>query len=304
MVRGREPGIAPMKLWAVLLIAAILAGLGVLAVNDRNSAPPPEPIANKAFKSTPDERAPATLWAVGDGADGGSAAKRLARRIAAGQPDRLLYLGDVYETGSAEDFRDRFATVYGSLVSRIAPTPGNHEWPRHDVGYDPYWQRETGAATPPWYRFRIGGWEILSLNSEAPHDPGSAQVQWLRRTVDAPGTCRLAFWHRPRFSAGRHGDQDDVAPLWDALAGRATLVLSGHDHNLQRFPPVDGVTELVAGAGGRERYQLDDDDPRPVFANDDVEGALRIELRPGAADLAFVASDGAILDRSSVSCSS
>ncbi len=243
------------------------------------------------------------MWAVGDGADGGAAARAVARRIAAGRPDRVLFLGDVYPDGTASDFRGRFRSVYGSLARRTAPTPGNHDWPNHDVGYDPYWRSVTGAATPPWYAFRVGGWEVLSLNSEAPHGADSAQLRWLRaRLRSDTGTCRLAFWHRPLHSAGLHGDQHDVAPLEDALVGHAALVLNGHDHDLQRFRPARGIVSLVVGAGGHGRYGVNSGDPRLAFANDSVYGALRMRLQPRRATLEFVAADGKSLDQSSVGC--
>lgn len=242
------------------------------------------------------------IWAVGDGADGGGAARAVGRRIAADRPDRLLYLGDVYERGSPADFQTNYESTFGALADVTAPTPGNHEWPAHLEGYDPYWKAKTGAPTPPWYSFRIGGWRVLSLNSEAPHDNGSAQLRWLRNEMSkASGTCTLAFWHRPLMSAGKHGDQADVAPLWNALRGKASVVLNGHDHDLQRMRPRDDIVELVAGAGGKSLYGLDDD-PRRAFGDDRRDGALRLELRPGLAKLSFVSTDGAVLDRSSVPC--
>jgi hypothetical protein len=286
---------------ATLIVVVVAGGLAVSRYGPR-TAPPPTPVANRAFTSPPSPTAPAVVWAVGDGADGGDAAQRLAQRIAADRPARLLYLGDVYERGSSEDFREGYGTVYGPLAAATAPTPGNHEWPAHRDGYDPYWRARTGTATPPWYSFRIGGWRILSLNSEAPHGTGSAQLAWLRRELrrDA-GTCALAFWHRPLQSAGRHGDQDDVAPLWDALRGKASLVINAHDHDSQRFRARDGIVEYVAGAGGKSRYGLGDD-PRLAFGDDEHDAALRLELRGGAATLAFVSSEGDILDRSTVTC--
>lgn len=244
------------------------------------------------------------MWAVGDGADGSDRARAVARRIAGDHPARVLYLGDVYERGSASDFRNGYDTVYDRLARITAPTPGNHDWPTHVEGYDPYWKAQTGAATPPWYAFRLGGWRIISLNSEAPHDRGSAQLDWLASELrHGGGTCTLAFWHRPLQSAGRHGDQADVAPLSEPLRGHARLVANGHDHDLQRLRRKDGITELVAGAGGRSHYGLDGSDRRVAFGDDQRYGALRIALRPGGARLAFVAADGTVLDRSRVACS-
>ena len=292
-----------LRWWSMLLLAAVFAGLIAIARHERAAAPPPQPVPNHAFTDARSARSPAIVWAVGDGADGSAAAQEVAGVIAADKPARVLYLGDVYERGSRGEFRSHFATVYGELAKRTAPTPGNHDWPAHLDGYDPYWRTVTGAPTPPWYAFDIGGWRILSLNSEAPHDPGAPQLRWLRRQLeDNSRACTLAFWHRPRYSAGKHGDQRDVAPLWNAVRGHATLVVNGHDHNLQRLRPRDGITEIIAGAGGHSRYSLDPEDPRLAFATDDVDGALRLELRPGRAGLSFVAVDGSVLDSTNVRC--
>ena len=289
---------------AIALIAvALLAGAAVLAYAVPRSAPPPHPVANRAFVSPAAPNRPAVVWAVGDGADGSDGARAVARRIAADRPNRVLYLGDVYDHGSAEDFRAHYDSVYGSLAGITAPTPGNHDWPSHPDGYDRYWRRQTGAPTPPWYQFRIGGWRVISLNSEAPHDRSSEQMRWLESVLRrGHGTCTLAFWHRPLQSAGSHGDQDDVAPLWNALRGRATLIVNGHDHDLQRLRPSDGLTELVTGAGAHNRHDLDSADRRLAFADDQHSGALRLYLRPGGAQLSFVSSDGVVLDRFSTTC--
>ena len=244
----------------------------------------------------------AVVWAVGDGADGGDNAKGLARRIAAARPTLFLYLGDVYSRGLASEFRDHYATVYGGLAPRTAPTPGNHDWGHHLSGYDSYWRGVTHTPPPAFYSYTLAGWHFLSVNSEAPHDPESSQVRWLAGQVRARGTCTIAYWHRPRFSAGSHGDQKDVAPLWDTLRGHASIVLSGHDHDMQRFRPTDGIVEFVVGSGGHGRYAVDRGDQRLAFANDADYGALRLDLRPGRAAWAFVAADGRTLDYGALTC--
>jgi hypothetical protein len=63
-----------------------------------------------------------------------------------------------------------------------------------------------------------------------------------------------------------------------------------------------GSTELVAGAGGRGRYPIDDGDPRLVWGDDSVYGALRLTLRPGRADFAFAVTGGRVLRSGSVAC--
>ena len=109
--------------------------------------------------------------------------------------------------------------------------------------------------------------------------------------------------HRPRFNAGVHEEEErDVNPLWRALRGRAAILLSGHDHDLQRFRRVSGTVQLVIGAGGRERYDVDEGDGRLAFSDDSRDGALRMRLNPGVARLSIVAADGDVLDRSTVRC--
>ena len=246
----------------------------------------------------------ATVWAVGDGANGSAPSKAVAAMVARDDPARFLYLGDVYPAGSAAAFRRAYDPVYGRLARRTAPTPGNHDWGLRAQGYFPYWKRKLGRSVPSWYTFTLGGWQILSLNSEAPHGPGSPQLAWLHRQLAAPGTCRLAFWHRPHYSAGTvHGDAPDTAPLWDALQGHATLVLNGHEHDLQRFAPRDGMVEIVAGAGGNGHYALKGGVSGLTFGDATHYGAARMDLQPGSAHVTLVAAGGKQLDAVDVPCS-
>jgi hypothetical protein len=296
---GRSRHVTRTRLLAFVIVGVIaVAAVAVVFAADRSGPP----IQRPSGEYVPSMRgSSAVLWAVGD-ADGSANAKAVAGRIARSRFDRLLYVGDVYESGTAEEFRTNYDAIYGRFARKTAPTPGNHEWGNRGTGYEPYWRRKRGMP-PAYYTFRAGGWRILSLNSEAPHGTDSAQVRWLKRQVRDRGTCRLAFWHRPRFSAGQHGDQSDTATLWNPLRGKATLVLGGHDHDMQRFAPVDGLTQFVTGAGGRHHYALGNDtEGHLAFGDDEVYGALRIALRPGRANLSFVAADGRVLDRHTVTC--
>lgn len=233
------------------------------------------------------------VWAVGDG-DGSSQSATLVRTIEAARPERFLYLGDVYPSGTAGDFARNYTSTFGRLRAITSPTPGNHDY---GPGYFNYWHK------PSYYSFRIGGWQILSLNSETAHGARSRQLRWLRARVRGGGTCRLAFWHRPRYSAGAvHGDQRDVAPFWRVLRGHARLVLGGHEHDSQRFRRVAGITELVAGAGGHGLYPLRRGHRGLAFGNATDFAALRLRLRPGAATYAFVTAGGRVLDSGRVRC--
>ena len=248
-------------------------------------------------------RSAAVVWAAGDAADGGPGAKAVAQLVERGHPDLFLYLGDVYPEGDAEAYAHSYAPAFGALAARTAPTPGNHDWPEQSVGYSPYWTRERGQPPPLYYSFSAGGWRILSLNSEIPSGPGSPQLRWLERQVRGPGDCRIAFWHRPRFSAGTvHGDSPSVDVLWRTLQGHAKLVLNGHEHDMQRMRPRQGLVELVDGAGGHSLYGLRPGYPGLEFGNRDQFGAIRLDLRPASAEAAFISISGQTLDRTRVRC--
>jgi hypothetical protein len=274
------------------LVAAAAAALAVAAVASAG-APTPHP--------SQDERA--VVWAAGDVATAGVRADRVAALVRRGEPDRFLYLGDVYETGTAGEFRRWYHPRFGRLARITAPTVGNHEWDRRFQGYYPYWYRRKGQRLAPWFKTQIAGWEILSLNSQAQHGTDSAQLSWLRAALEGPGDCRIAFWHRPRYSEGAYGGAGYLNPFWTALAGHARIVLNGHDHNLQRHAPQLGMVEYVVGAGGRGRYKLHRGPSTMVWGTDRFDGALRMVLTPGRALLEFRAPSGRLLDRSRATCS-
>lgn len=285
-----------LPLIAVLPALAACAGSGppsTQAVAPTGSASPARvPSAAAAPKNR------ARIWAVGDGANGAHAAD-VVKLIARGHPDRLLYLGDVYPMGTRAGFAG-YARDYGKLAAITEPTIGNHDWPDRDTGYFPYWRRVHGSA-PEWYTFNAGGWQVIELNSQT--DRRAEQLSWLHRQLRARGTCRIAFWHRPRFSAGPHGDNTDMNPYWQALQGHARLVISGHDHNMQRFAPRAGLIQIVSGAGGFTHYAISRSHPGLAFADNSHWGALRIDLSPGRASIAFVATTGTVLDSQVLNCS-
>ena len=279
---------------AAAAVVVALAGAAAASAGGAGSADRPAPAPAQAER--------ALVWAAGDVATPGVRADRIAALVRRARPDRFIYLGDVYETGTAADFRRSYHPRFGRLARVTDPTIGNHEWDNRFKGYYRYWAGRKGHLLPPWFKTEIAGWELISLNSQAPHGIESPQVHWLRSALERPGDCRIAFWHRPRYSEGAYGGAPDLNPLWNTLSGHARIVLSGHDHNLQRHERQRGLVQYVVGAGGRPRYKLHGGPSTMVWGTDKREAALRMVLKPGRALLEFRAPSGRLLDRSFERC--
>ena len=292
-----SPGRRTLAIASAVLVVGLLATLAAVALAQ---APDGEAVRPAGGFSGPTAESSATIWAVGDAAAPTEGAKKVARLVNAEPLDRFLYLGDVYEDGSREEFERHYAPLYGDIMDRTLPTPGNHDARSFDEGYVPFWRQVSNGPVPSHYTEQVAGWKIVSVNSE--EGAGDKQVRWLQEEMAGPGTCRLAVWHAPRYSAGKHGDSDSVEALWSAVEGQAALVLNAHDHNMQRMRPREGTVGLIAGSGGNDLYPLRGDDPRLAWGDDRHYGALRLRLQPGRADWAFVSAAGDELDSGTLRC--
>ena len=125
-------------------------------------------------------------------------------------------------------------------------------------------------------------------------EASSAQVRWLKadHAANDDKRCTLAYMHQPRFSSGvKHGNTYYVKSLWEALheAG-AEVVLSGHEHNYERFAPQKpggradperGIRQFVVGTGGgKGLYPILDPLANSEVHNDETYGVLKLTLRP------------------------
>lgn len=107
-----------------------------------------------------------------------------------------------------------------------------------------------------YYARSVGDVQVLVLDS---NDVGATQTAWLRRTLAASrARWRIAAFHHPPYTCGGHEGSTSVQRAWVPLFARygVRLVLSGHDHNYQRFAPRRRVTFVVDGGGGAGLYAL------------------------------------------------
>ncbi len=233
-----------------------------------------------------------------------SGAADTAATVAAGlaqDPEAVvLALGDLtYPNGAKKEFTDCYAPTWGRFKDRTWPAPGNHEY--YTPGAKPYFEWWGARAGRGYYSFELGTWHIISLDSNLAPAQHAAQLDWLRADLAAhPARCTLAYWHHPLYSSGGHGSIPKMRDAWQLLyAAGAELVLSGHDHDYERFAPQDadgrldpthGIRQFVVGTGGAY--------PTPFLltvAHSEVRdsnrtGVLRLRLYTGGYGWEFIES--------------
>ena len=235
--------------------------------------------------------------------------------ILAAAPAAFLPLGDnQYPDGTLAQYRGSYHPSYGRLKATTSPTPGNHEYNTSGAaGYFDYFGTAAGLRSKAYYSFDVGAWHVVSLNSERDIAAAGVQLTWLKNDLAAAkNPCTMAILHKPRFSSGEHGDDAAMKPFVDALvAGRAELLLAGHDHHYERFAPQTGdgsasstgVTEIVTGTGGKSLYDVNRVAANSVSRSHSGFGWLKLTLHPTSADVRYVPVAGnTFSDQKTIAC--
>jgi acid phosphatase type 7 len=266
-----------------------------VASTERGRDSPPSPAANPAV----------TIMGAGDVAGDQQDAASTADLIRAADPHAVFTTGDnAYPDGSQSAYAERYDPTWGSLKDRTHPTPGNHEYrTRGATGYTSYFGVENVTNSVDggvYYAWDVGnGWRAYAVNTEV--STSGAQLTWLREDVAAhPGQHYILYGHRPRYTSGEHPPSEDICPLWDALAdtGGLEIVLSGHNHQYERFAPMDcagqaspqGARSFVVGSGGNGLYAFPKTASGSEFRNNSDYGVLELALYENSYDWEFIAS--------------
>ena len=243
------------------------------------------------------------------------------------------------------DYESYFGTTYGTFVTQgiFMQVRGNHDIQSEGSYTDFDGQvHETGAAYWDYfgedahmfnidgkkltdYSYDLGTWHIVAL------DQLSGNLH--QRTLDflttdlafhSSSTCQMVYWHVPTYSSGAaHGDKTSLIPLNQVeYAAGVDIQLNGHDHDYQRFFPINpdgvrddelGITTFIVGIGGEDSstgFQTSIAqaasavylDTFPPDAGHAI-GVVQFTLHAGSADyILYDANDGSILDQGTVVC--
>ena len=214
--------------------------------------------------------------------------------------DAFISVGDsIYPEAETKYFEAAWTTPFGWVDEAeipVIPALGNH-----DV--------EDGSSAEvidffdmpgPWYDRTIKGVRFIVLNS---NDVSNEQTEWLRRTISKDqGRWTIVIVHKPPYDCGKYDGTSEVRDEWvPEFRERADMVLSGHDHNYQRFAPLEGVTYVITGGGGDSFYGLDDEctpeTPPRLAGNDSLHHFVVVRASQTKLDVLTIGADGSIIDR-------
>ena len=221
----------------------------------------------------------------------------------------VFVLGDnAFPDGSAEAYATCYEPSWGRHKARTYAALGNHEYNTGGAaGSFDYFGSRVGPRDLGYYSFDLGNWHVIVLNvndftvdSLVPFS-GTDQDRWLEADLAANRKkCTLAMWHSPRFfSSDTPGWNSNlyVRPVWDRLyAAGVDLVVNGHQHHYERFPPLTpagvrddarGIREFNAGTGGESSAVPVAIAPHSE-ALTDAFGVLKLTLDNGSYSWEFV----------------
>lgn len=236
---------------------------------------------------------------------------RTADLVMALDPTAAFASGDnVYNSGTLAQYNERYHPNWGRFKELTLPVPGNHEyWTTGAAGYFDYFNgvgEQTGPAGERgngWWSVDVGDWHVIGLNTRSAGTSTSAQLAWLDADLAAnTKPCTAAIFHHPLVSVGEYTGYSGVKPLWDRLyAAKADLVIVGHDHNYQRYAPMDGsqvaredgLVQLIVGTGGANLYTTLRTHPLLRTSQASAMGVLALTLSPLGYEGRFVPVPGA-----------
>ena len=291
--------------------AFAFAAAAALAQPPEPSPAPPAAATAPAPDAKPSDDEGVVFIGAGDIANcdapiNGSGARATAAIIDRMPAAVVFTTGDhAYQHGNAKEFHDCYDTTWGKFKDRTHPAVGNHDLiTENGKPYYDYFGEAAGKRGDGYYSYEVGAWHVIALNSAIPARKGSDQLKWLHDDLEKHDKtdCVLAYWHIARYSSGAHGSDPLMADAWKMLYdAHADVVLSSHDHDYERFAPMDdkgrpdpehGIREFVVGMGGGGVYEFKKTAPNSEVRNNKSYGVLKLTLRPGKYDWEFLRALG------------
>jgi hypothetical protein len=263
---------------------------------------------------------------VGDTGNGSLTQFQLANAMAQTEADLVMHCGDIVYPDFTYGLEDtRCLSVYRQQM-RSVPfffVMGNHEMQNGLLGTAYletfYLPTNNVFGSEHFYSFDHGDAHFVALYM--PHfvpapemdayklEEGSAQYSWLTNDLaSSTKPWKFLFLHHPLATSGSHReDRNNGTVLFDwqilqnllvPVAKRygAQAIFSGHDHDYERFNPINGVQLIVAGAGSSELHGITDG--RDVASSQffSVPSFCKVTIAGDTLSLQAIATNGTVID--------
>ncbi len=180
-------------------------------------------------------------------------ASQLIKRYKESPYQAVLLLGDnIYPDGNIKKHgKAYFTDLYASLIDesvQFIVALGNH-----DVLAGHQDDQKRFFKMPGYYyqvHKPVVDFFVIDSNRFEKDD---VQQRWLSNALQASkAPWKVVMGHHPIYSSGEHGLNAGLRKTLEPILvkGKADLYLAGHDHEYERFQPVQGVQHLVSGGGG------------------------------------------------------
>lgn len=235
VVKAGVAGLAPTHLYCYQVFSGDIA-LTELAPLSTAAAPHPDDAIR--------------FVALGDTGTGGPAQLAIMKWISAQPFELMLFLGDIaYSSGTAAQLQNKFFTVYRNFLRFVPvyPTLGNHE--RRTREGRPYFEAFVLPEPERYYSFDWGNVHFVAIDTT---QRDSKQLTWLDEDLaknKLPWV--IVFGHHPMYTNSMRGPQLWIRRAFSKILTdhKVDLVLTGHEHQYERFK-VAGVNYIVSGGGG------------------------------------------------------
>ncbi|MGD9533019.1 MAG: metallophosphoesterase [Candidatus Nitrosocosmicus sp.] len=226
-----------------------------------------------------------------------SIGKDTVDNIAAHKPQLVLFLGDLSYKTSQDCFFDNSKELENN--SKVLVTVGNHD--RSSLSE---LSKHYGIPSEGYYTYtftddaNITGL-IIVMNTEKDFERGSEQYEYVKDNLENSSSYdyKIIISHRNFISCKCVHSPDVDYTIYQDLFKKygVSLVLSGHNHNYQRFAPIDNVTYIVNGLGGKEVYNLknaDEYNKKFKFESkfNDASGYLDLNITKGKINGKFISN--------------
>lgn len=294
---------------------AVVVGVAVRAAMGANlaaAAPDFAPRGASGIPSTIEAESAETFAVIGDFGSGSNDAKAVADLVRSWGPDWIVTVGDNnYPEGRADTIDPNIGQYYhdyigsydgaygnGAAENRFYPALGNHDWITKEAA--PYLAYFELPGNERYYEVARGPVRFFFLNSN-PGEPDGAdvrskQAKWLHASLArAVEPWKIVVCHHAPYSSGsEHGCSNWMQ--WPFAKWGASAVLSGHDHDYERFVKA-GIPYFVNGLGGAQRRTLGKRISGSKCFYDRDYGALKLSATQDQLEFAFVDRKGAVIDR-------